>query len=108
MAHNHYNQILHKLVELEDKLTILSKGITHMSNEVDNLTAQVKANSDVIDSAVTLISGIADRIAAAGTDPVKLKALSDELKNKDDTLAAAVVANTPAAAPGAPGAPRTA
>jgi hypothetical protein len=68
-----------------------------MSVELDNLTAQVKANSDTIDSAVTLINGIADRIIAAGVDPVKLTALSDELKAKDDTLAAAVTANTPAA-----------
>lgn len=68
-----------------------------MSVEVDNLTAQVKANSDAIDSAVVLINGIADRIAAAGVDPVKLKALTDELRAKDDALSAAVVANTPVA-----------
>jgi hypothetical protein len=68
-----------------------------MSVELDNLTAQVKSNSDAIDSAVTLINGIADRIIAAGVDPVKLTALSDELKAKDDALAAAVTANTPAA-----------
>ena len=69
-----------------------------MSQEVDNLTAQVKANSDAIDSAVVLINGIAARIEAAGVDPAKLKALSDELKSKDQTLAEAVAANTPAAA----------
>jgi hypothetical protein len=68
-----------------------------MSQELDNLTAQVKANSDAVDAAVLLINGIADRITAAGVDPAKLTALTDELKSKDDTLAAAVVANTPAA-----------
>ena len=67
-----------------------------MSQEFDNMTAQVTANSAAIDSAVVLINGIADRITAAGVDPVKLNALTTELKMKDDALAAAVVANTPA------------
>lgn len=66
-----------------------------MSIELDNLTAQVKANSDLLDSATVLINGIADRITAAGVDPAKLSALSAELKAKDDVLAAAVAANTP-------------
>lgn len=68
-----------------------------MSAEMDALTAQVKANNDLLDSATTLINGIAARITAAGTDAAALKALTDELKAKDDTLAAAVTANTPAA-----------
>lgn len=67
-----------------------------MSREIDNLVTQVEANGVVLDSALVLINGIADRIIAAGGDPVKLKALTDELKAKDDTLAAAIVANTPA------------
>lgn len=68
-----------------------------MSAELDALTAQVKANSDLLDSATTLINGIAARIIAAGTDPAALQALTDELKAKDASLAAAVTANTPAA-----------
>lgn len=79
------------------KLDTIIKRIKHMSQEVDNLTAQVKANSDAIDGAVVLINGIADRIAAAGVDPVKLNALTDELRSKDQALSEAVVANTPAA-----------
>lgn len=70
-----------------------------MSKELDDLTAQVTANSAVLDSAITLINGIADRITAAGVDPVKLTALTDELKAKDEALAAAVTANTPPAPP---------
>jgi hypothetical protein len=77
---------------------ILSKEIL-MSVELDDLTAQVTANTDQIASAITLINGIAGRIEAAGTDPVKLKALTAELRAKDDELAAAVAANTPAAPP---------
>lgn len=88
-----YNNKLDLIIQ---ELKHLRKEIHHMSIEVDNLTAQVKANSDLLDSATTLINGIAARITAAGVDPVALNALTSELKAKDDILAAAVVANTPA------------
>jgi hypothetical protein len=69
-----------------------------MSQEFDDLEAQVKASDDVQKSAVILINGFAARLAAAGTDPVKLKALRDDLKANSDDLAAAVAANTSAEA----------
>lgn len=75
----------------------LNERFDAMSAEMDALTAQVTANTAVLQSAVTLINGIADRIAAAGVDPAKLTALTDELRQQDDALAAAVAANTPAA-----------
>jgi hypothetical protein len=78
-----------------------------MSVEIDNLIAQVASNDVVLNSATALINGIADRITAAGGDPVKLAALTTELKAQDDVLAAAVVANTPAA-PFVPNPPVTA
>lgn len=76
--------------------TIHQQG-KHMSQELDDLTAQVTRNSEVEASALALINGIADRIAAAGVDPAKLTALTAELRAKDDELSAAVTANTPAA-----------
>jgi len=88
--------MLHKINE---QLKDIKKELKHMSLELDNLTAQVKANSDLLDSATTLINGIASRIIAAGTDPQKLGDLAVELKNKDDVLAAAIAANTPAPTP---------
>lgn len=63
------------------------------------LTAQVTANTTVIESALTLINGFAAQLAAAGTDPVALKALQDQLAAEDTKLADAVAANTPAAPP---------
>jgi hypothetical protein len=75
---------------------LILEKLKYMSQELDNLTAQVKANNDLLDSAITLINGIAARITAAGTDPAALAALTSELKAKDDELAAAVLANTPA------------
>jgi hypothetical protein len=87
---------LYNYLNLKHKLNNIIERLHKMSIEMDNLTAQVKANSDLLDSATALINGIADRITAAGVDPVKLQALTTELKAKDDVLAAAVVANTPA------------
>lgn len=76
-----------------------------MSVQMDSLAAQVKANSSVVDSAIVLIRGLAQRIQDlinAGANPAALQAFVDELKSKDDALAAEVVANTPAAPPAAP------
>jgi len=94
--------INHKLDNILDILEHIKDKLKHMSLELDNLTAQVHANSDLLDSATLLINGIADRITAAGVDPAKLTALADELKAKDEVLAAAVTANTPAPTPPAP------
>lgn len=89
-------RVIRDISRLQHKLNYIIIGIEFMSVELDSLTAQVRANSDLLDSAVTLINGIADRIAAAGVDPAKLQALTAELKAKDDVLATAVTANTPA------------
>jgi hypothetical protein len=84
--------------KLDQILALLTKGFRHMAGELKALEDQVKANTDVEESALALINGIADRIAAAAADPAKLQALSNELKASSDKLAAAVTANTPAAA----------
>jgi esterase/lipase len=89
--HDHtHDQILNLLRAL------VAQGET-MANELADLTARVATNNEVIESALVLIQGLHDAIIAAGTDPVKLKALTDSLVAEDDKLAAAIVANTPAA-----------
>ena len=72
-----------------------------MSKEMDDLTAQVAAQTTVEQSAITLIEGLAAQLAAAGTDPAKLAALTTQLKTSADALSAAITANTPVA-PAAP------
>jgi hypothetical protein len=67
-----------------------------MTKEMQTLTDQVKNNTDVIEGAAVLIKGLATQIEANKTDPAALQALADTLKAEDDTLAAAVAANTPA------------
>lgn len=71
-----------------------------MSVEMDTLEQQVTKNTSVEESAVILIKGIAAQLAAAGTDPVKLKALTASLTTSAQDLGDAVAANTPAATGG--------
>jgi hypothetical protein len=68
-----------------------------MSQELDALSAQVQANEDLEASAITLIQGIAEQLAAAKEDPAKIQELADNLKASAANLSAAIVANTPAA-----------
>jgi chromosome segregation ATPase len=75
---------------------ILRKEIT-MSAELDALTVQVKANTDVEASAVALLQGLSAQIEAAKTDPAALQTLADSLKTSAQGLADAIVANTPSA-----------
>lgn len=87
-----------KLDQVLKALGDVKKQEVILSAELDALTAQVKANTDVEASAVILIQGLAAKITAAATDPVALKALASSLNAEAVTLAAAVAANTPAAA----------
>jgi hypothetical protein len=67
-----------------------------MDPKLQALADQVKANTDVEQSAVTLITGLAAQIAAAANDPAQVAALAASLKSSADALSAAIVANTPA------------
>lgn len=83
------------------KLDFIYRRLSHRLEkamaEIDTLTAQVASNTSVIESAITLLGNIKALLDAAGTDPAKLAALSATLAAEDEKLAAAVVANTPAA-----------
>jgi hypothetical protein len=80
-------------------LNQLLQKVTAMSAQMDDLTAKVHANTDLLTSAVTLIQGLKTALdaAIASGDPAQLQALSDELGTSDAALAAAIAANTPAA-----------
>ena len=70
-----------------------------MSAELDALKAAVARDTDVENSAITLLQGLKAALdaAIAANDPAALAALSASLGANSDALAAAVVANTPAA-----------
>lgn len=78
-----------------------------MAQVLDDLRAQVAATTEVEQSAVNLLTGLAARIEAAiaaaiagGATAAELAPVADEvaaLRTNTDALAAAVTANTPAA-----------
>lgn len=81
------------LLRIED----LERKVDKMSQQIDNLTAQVEATKTVEQSAITLLNGLSAQIAALKEDPAALQKLADDLKAKGQELADAVTANTPAA-----------
>ena len=74
---------------------------------LDDLKTEVEQVKTVEQSAVTLLQGLKAQLdaAIASGDPAALEALSADLKNSADALAAAVVANTPIPAPEPPPSP---
>lgn len=68
-----------------------------MATALETLTQAVQADTDAENAAITLLQGLKAQLDAAGTDGAKLKALSDQIGTNAAQLAAAVVANTPAA-----------
>lgn len=107
--------ILEKLDEILSLVRRIATSLQVLREEnmsaLDDLAAQVSANTEVESSALTLIQGIAAQLAAAKTDPAKLAALQQQLQASATALAAAVAANTappapaPAPAPAPPPAP---
>ncbi len=73
-------------------------------NPIDQLTADVAAENDVVDSAIVLLNGIKKRVddgiaAARAGDFAALTKLSTDIENKTTALADAVSLNTPNAEP---------
>jgi hypothetical protein len=88
-----------KLDKILAMLNIIQRKEDVMSVELDALTVQVQANTDLEGSAIQLIQGLANQILALKDDPVKIAALSVQLKSSADALASAITANTPAVPP---------
>ncbi len=82
--------ILHQLKTLNGTLTTMSGS---QNQALQALQQQVASSDQVMQSAVTLIQGLADQIKAAGTDPAALQALTTALQQNADALASAVAAN---------------
>lgn len=93
--------------ELRDMLGLLVRMdrfiMTQISDVLDQAETNAHANADAEDAAMALLLALSQAIAdlkAAGSDPAtvaRIQALSDGLRAKAEALAAAVVANTPAA-----------
>jgi TolA-binding protein len=66
-----------------------------MEQAIEQLRAEVERNSSVDDSAIQLITTLADQIEQHQNNPAELQMLVETLRAKTDALAAAVVAETP-------------
>jgi len=70
----------------------------HQMAQIDDLNAEVSENTDVVQSAVTLLDGLSQQLkdALAANDPAAVQAVIDQLDANNNALAASVAANTPA------------
>jgi hypothetical protein len=93
------DQILAEQQQILAALAAVQGAMQMAAVSFDALANQVKANTDAEASAITLLNHLSDLIRAAAADPAKVSALADSLKSSADSLAAAIVANTPAAPP---------
>lgn len=89
---NTLNRVLSGVLELAK----LMKGF---AMDLTALKAQVEKNNQVIESAITLINGLADQIRNSANDPAAIQAIADSMNAESEKLAAAIAANTPAAPP---------
>lgn len=87
------------LVRLEDMIVALTKLEMKVAGELDDLRREVEEDGTAVASAVTLLEGLKAKLdeAIASGNMQAVKELSDQLSSNTDRLAAAVVANTPAA-----------
>lgn len=75
-------------------LFLLYNEVLDLMANLTELTAAVAESRTVVDSAIVLINGLADRLEQALTDPEALAALVLELRDQSGDLAAAVVEGT--------------
>lgn len=61
-----------------------------MSAELENLTREVAESRGVTESAVALITGLAEQIRELKNDPAALEALAEDLDQQQQALAGAV------------------
>ena len=80
-------------------LNDLVKGVLLMALNLERLETEVSENTDAVDSAVALLSTLADEIRNAAGDPAAVEAIADKLDSNSQRLAEAVAANTPAEEP---------
>ena len=69
----------------------------NMALDLTSLTAAATNEATVEASAVALLQSISTQLSAAAGDPAAVQAIADQLNSQAQSLADAVVANTPAA-----------
>ena len=95
-VHIHVNDgVNRKLDDILASIDLLTQTGEQTMADLSALTVEVTNNTDVVNSAVTLIAGLADQLSAAAGDPAQVQALADTLRANNQQLANAVAANTP-------------
>jgi hypothetical protein len=90
-------------VAIQNTLNRMEIKMAAIDDALAAAEAAAKSNEDAEDAVIALLTTLSDQIktlAAGSTDPAvtaRIQALADGLKAKSDALAAAIVANTPAA-----------
>lgn len=82
---------------LERLLGVVLNKERHILMDLTTIQNKVNDNGDVEASAIILLGQLSDLIRAGAQDPVKMQAIADKLDADKEALAAAIVANTPAA-----------
>lgn len=91
--------------EFKQLLLLTNQNLEKIMLDLTKLTAEVSEIKTVAQSAVALIKGIAQELKDAKGDQAKIDALAEQLDGGGNELAAAITANTPAAAEPKPGTP---
>jgi uncharacterized phage infection (PIP) family protein YhgE len=97
-----YDYFEQRLGEVLALLRVLVQKGDEMSAELDRLAAVVQQNADAEQSAAALLGQLSELIRQNVTDPGALTKMADDLDAQRQTLAAAVLSNTPAAPTPAP------
>jgi uncharacterized coiled-coil protein SlyX len=85
------------LADIVTRLDRIERKLMNTDQAIAALTTKVAEQGTVIESAVTLITGLAAQLQAAKDDPQQIQAIIDQVEAQRSALAAAVLANTPQA-----------
>jgi chromosome segregation ATPase len=95
--HKRLEQITNSLTELHAAVNSVIKKEKQMTTEMLVLKEKVAQNTNLVDSAITLINGISTQLEAIKGDPAAITEFIAELEASNSELAAKIVENTPAA-----------
>lgn len=79
--------------KLDQLLAARDREEIHVTQEFSDLQQEVHQTRGLMESATTLIQGLAERFNAAAEDPAAVRALADELRTAAGPLATAIAAN---------------
>lgn len=91
-----FPQLIEALTNITNALLTQTQQENDVMAVLDDIRDQVANNGNLINSATTLIRGLADKVAQNINDPAALQQIVDDLRNQDAQLAQAVAENTPA------------